>query len=69
MQLANQSSVDRAVRVVLGAAMLIAGWSGVAGGLGRIALEIFGWVPLVTGLAGWCPFYAILGLRTRKPAR
>jgi hypothetical protein len=36
-------------------------------GVWRIALEVFGWVPLVTGLIGWCPVYSLLGIRTRKP--
>jgi hypothetical protein len=66
MSFANASAADRLGRLLLGAAMLAAGWSGVAGGLGSIALDIFGWVPLVTGLAGWCPFYSVLGISTRR---
>ena len=31
-----------------------------------VALQVFGWVPLITGVAGWCPFYAVLGLSTRR---
>lgn len=68
----NLSTADRLTRIVLGALMLAAGWSGLAGGLWKIALEVFGWVPLMTGLAGWCPVYALLGIstfrvRTRPP--
>jgi hypothetical protein len=65
MPYANLSNLDRGVRVILGLLMLAAGWLGLASGVWRIALEIFGWVPLVTGLIGWCPFYALLGIRTR----
>jgi len=65
MRFANLSSIDRAVRIGLGLLMLAAGWFGLTGGLWRVALEIFGWVPLITGLIGWCPFYAMLGIRTR----
>jgi len=63
----NLSPLDRTIRLVLGLLMLAAGWSGLAGGVWKIALEIFGWVPLVTGLIGWCPIYALLGLNTRRP--
>ena len=38
-------------------------------GVSAIALRVFSLVPLLTGLAGWCPFYALLGLGTRRPAR
>ena len=65
MNYQNLSTPDRAVRVTLGLAMLAAGWSGLAGGLGTVALEVFGWVPLATGLIGWDPMYALLGLNTR----
>lgn len=46
--------------------MLYAGWSGLAGGLWGVTLKIFAWYPLVTGLIGWCPVYAMLGASTRK---
>ena len=67
MRYANLSSADRGIRIVLGLLMLAAGWLGLLSGVWRIALEIFGWVPLITGLIGWCPFYALLGVRTRRP--
>jgi len=38
------------------------------GGIDRV-LRIWGWigvVPLLTGLLGWCPPYALLGLSTCK---
>lgn len=66
MNYLNQSNLDRAVRIVLGLAMLIAGWTDLVTGVWGIALEVFGWVPLVTGLIGWCPVYALLGISTRK---
>jgi hypothetical protein len=47
--------------------MLGAAWMGIATGIWRAGLEVFGWVPLVTGLIGWCPVYALLGIRTRRP--
>jgi hypothetical protein len=67
MRYANLSSADRVLRICAGLLMLAAGWADLAGGVWTAALEIFGWVPLVTGLIGWCPFYALLGIRTRRP--
>jgi hypothetical protein len=62
----NLSTPDRLIRIILGVLMLAAGWSELTGGLWKIALQVFGWVPLVTGLAGWCPIYAMLGISTFK---
>jgi len=67
MNYMNLSNLDRAIRVVAGLLMLGAAWTGVATGIWRAGLEIFGWVPLVTGVVGWCPIYALLGIRSRKP--
>jgi len=56
---ANEGTIDRVLRVVVG--------------LGLISLVFvgphtpWGWVgavPLATGLAGFCPLYALLGLST-----
>ena len=63
----NVSTLDRVIRVLLGLFMLWAGWSGAADGLWQVALRIFAWVPLVTGLIGWCPLYIITGISTYRP--
>ena len=56
----NEGTIDRVLRVILGA--------------GAIALVFvgphtpWGWaglVPLVTGLVGLCPLYSILGITTK----
>ncbi len=65
----NLSMPERIVRVLVGIALLVLGWSGAVSGVSAIALRVFSLVPLLTGLAGWCPFYALLGLGTRRPAR
>ena len=55
----NENSVDRALRIVLGLALLGLTISGTIG--------IWGWlgiVPLATGAIGWCPLYAVLGIST-----
>jgi hypothetical protein len=66
MSFQNLAAWDRAVRVAVGSLMLIAGWAGWVPGVWDVALLIFGWVPLATGLIGWCPVYAMLGFSTRK---
>lgn len=66
MSLINEAGWDRIGRVALGVILLSLGWTGVVdGGLGSF-FQWFGFVPLATGLAGWCPIYAILGFRTRQ---
>lgn len=67
MSFRNLSTPDRVFRIVLGLTMLFVGWSGLVGGLGEIALRVFAWVPIGTGLIGWCPIYALLGFSTRRP--
>jgi hypothetical protein len=62
----NLATWDRAVRVLVGLLMLIFGASGAAPGIWSPALLIFSSVPLVTAILGWCPFYAIMGLRTNR---
>ena len=69
MSFVNESGWDRIARVALGMVLLYLGWSGtVDGGLGT-ALGVFGFVPLVTGLVGWCPLYAVFGWRTNGKTR
>jgi len=63
MGFANEASWDRIARVVVGIAMLILGF-GVLGGTGGTVLGVVGLIPLVTGLVGFCPLYALLHLRT-----
>lgn len=63
---ANESSVDRIIRVVLGAVMLLLGWGGVVTGTWGWVLKIAGFIPLITGLVGWCGLYALFGIGTRK---
>jgi hypothetical protein len=63
---ANESSVDRIIRVVLGAVMLLLGWGGVVTGTWGWVLKIVGFIPLITGLVGWCGLYALFGFSTRK---
>ena len=57
----NIGSLDRILRIVIGAALIAATLMG--------AIGVWGWigvVPLATALMGWCPPYAILGFSTCK---
>jgi hypothetical protein len=60
----NEAGWDRALRVVIGVVLLYLGWSGVVGGTLGWILKIGGFLPLATGIAGWCALYAILGVST-----
>ena len=60
----NLATWDRIARIGVGLTALALGSSGVLPELGGIALVLFGWVPLATGLRGWCPIYSLLRFRT-----
>ena len=55
----NEGTVDRVVRVVLGAGVLSLAFIGPATPLGFIGI-----IPLATGLVGSCPLYRVFGLNT-----
>jgi len=69
----NESPFDRIVRGTAGAIMLGIGVSSFTGpialveGVLALILAVAGGLLLLTGLVGWCPAYAILGLRTCAP--
>ncbi|MBS0394636.1 MAG: DUF2892 domain-containing protein [Proteobacteria bacterium] len=55
----NVGSVDRALRVVVGLALLSLVFVGPHTAWGWIGV-----VPLLTGLVSFCPLYTVLGIRT-----
>ncbi|WP_374410043.1 DUF2892 domain-containing protein [Hydrogenophaga sp.] len=57
----NVGGIDRTLRIVVGIALIAAAATGAVGVWGYIGV-----VPLLTGLIGWCPPYAILGFNTCK---
>ena len=65
----NESNLDRAVRFALGLVLLYVGWTGLVGGALGWIFKIGGFLPLATGLTGWCPAYALFGFSTRAHAR
>jgi hypothetical protein len=59
---ANVGQTERTIRVVVGVVIL---------GVGMVYQSwwgAIGLVPLATGLTGWCPPYALLGISTCKTA-
>ncbi len=65
----NQAMWDRLLHIAVGLLMLVAGWWLVPDGLWGAALRVFGIIPLITGLLGWSPFYALFGWSSRKRDR
>lgn len=55
----NEGTFDRALRVIVGLALLSLVFVGPQTLWGLIGL-----VPLITGLVGICPVYSLLGIRT-----
>ncbi|MEM1413268.1 MAG: DUF2892 domain-containing protein [Myxococcota bacterium] len=60
----NESNLDRGIRVALGIALLSLVFIGP-----KTLWGLVGLVPLVTGLAGSCPIYRMLGLSTCPTGR
>lgn len=59
----NVGGIDRILRIVVGAALLLWFFLGQGEGFWHYA-KLIGIVPLATGLMSTCPLYSILGLNT-----
>ena len=55
----NEGGLDRALRVVVGVALIALAATGRIGVWGYIGI-----VPVLTGIAGVCPAYSLLGIST-----
>ncbi len=66
MSFVNESTVDRIIRVAAGVLLLALGWGGVVTGTLGTIFKFLGFVPLLTGLIGWCPAYALFKFRTNS---
>ena len=55
----NEGTIDRALRIILGLALIAIVFVGPQTPWGWIGV-----VPLVTGLVGFCPLYRLLGINT-----
>lgn len=58
----NEGTIDRAIRVIVGLALIIGFF--VDGDGAYSWLYLVGIIPLVTGLIGSCPLYSLLGINT-----
>ncbi len=63
----NESSIDRIIRIVLGLALIAIGFF-VLGGTAGTIVGVIGFIPLLTGLVGWCPLYHLFKFSTRPSA-
>ena len=59
MNLKNEGTVDRVLRVIVGAVAISLVFVGPQTAWGWLGL-----VPLITGLVGNCPVYSLLGINT-----
>lgn len=55
----NEGTIDRALRVIAGLALIGLAATGIIGLWGWIGV-----VPLLTGAVGFCPAYTLLGMNT-----
>lgn len=62
----NESGLDRVIRVIAGLVILVLGWGGIVSGTLGVVFKILGFLPLLTGLIGFCPAYALFKFRTTK---
>jgi hypothetical protein len=59
----NTGTIDRALRIIVGIALIALAATGTIGLWGYIGV-----VPVATALLGWCPAYSLLGIKTCKTA-
>jgi hypothetical protein len=62
----NQSDTERFIRIIIGGALLLAGTYVPMNGILSWALMLLGLVLMLTGLAGYCPCYGLLGMSSNK---
>ena len=55
----NEGTIDRVIRVILGLGVLFLAFIGP-----KSPWAYIGIVPIVTGFVGFCPAYALLGIKT-----
>ncbi len=60
----NEGTLDRVLRVIGGVVILALAFVGPKTPWGYLGL-----IPLITGMVGFCPLYALVGLSTRAAKR
>lgn len=64
----NEAGWDRMARVALGIVLLVVGL-GVLDGTAGTVVAVLSAVPLLTGITGFCPLYAVFRFRTNRTSR
>ncbi|HWQ47265.1 MAG TPA: DUF2892 domain-containing protein [Longilinea sp.] len=62
----NESTLDRILRIVAGAVLLLAGFGGVLSGAWAIIADALGIILVLTGATGICPLYMLFKFSTLK---
>lgn len=65
MRFLNEGQSDRAVRMLAGIVLVVAGWMLALNTL-SVAFFAIGAIALGTGIVGWCPAYTLFGVSTVK---
>lgn len=62
----NESTIDRGIRIVVGLLLLVLGFGGYVTGTAGTVLKVLGFIPLLTGLIGFCPLYTLFKFKTNR---
>ena len=65
MRFRNTSSRERGIRIGLGFLILALGWQQALGNWAFL-FRVVALYPLITGVVGWCPIYALLRVDTNR---
>ncbi len=65
----NESATDRVIRVIVGLVLLAAWVFGWLGGALAVVLGLVGAILVLTGAAGFCPLYRLVGASTAPRKR
>jgi Inner membrane protein YgaP-like, transmembrane domain len=66
---ANESTIDRIIRAVVGVAALLGAFAMGSGSIAFVLLVVVGAILLATAAVGFCPLYRVLGISTRPATR
>lgn len=59
----NVGKIDRGVRIFMGVSIAILFYANQLSGPSAYALMIIAGILVITGIIGWCPIYALLGVK------
>jgi hypothetical protein len=59
----NVGNIDRGIRILSGVAIGVLFYANRLSGSSAYVLMVIAGILILTGLAGWCPLYALLGVK------